>query len=137
MKFYTKCYNGHIFLIDEELENQMVECPYCHEDFIVSKLDDDDLIEGSEEYFTTKGILHTISGLIICGAGVLVRTYFNIFIGYAILAIGLIILFRGLIELFQNRDVLSWFIKLIKLIFIKIKIRYHKKRLDDEYTKKH
>ena len=45
--FYTKCYNGHIILLDDKYLGVMIECPYCKEEYIAYKLEDDqEPIEG-------------------------------------------------------------------------------------------
>lgn len=74
--FYTKCYNGHIVLIDDKYDGATVECPYCNEDFIVSRMDiDDKPLEGTEEYYTSHGIIHIAVGLII-SAGAFAIDYY-------------------------------------------------------------
>ncbi len=121
MSFQTKCYNGHKFIIEDDLDGETVECPLCGEDFIVAKeYEEIGSLNGMPVPLNTLGYIHMSIGLLV---GVLLTFIFKMVsewsyhsiwrvVTYFSIIIGLIYFVRGLVELFRNKDPL-WKIKRI------------------------
>ncbi len=115
MAFYARCYNGHKVLVEEDWEGMLVECPECHEDFIVSRIDvREELPRNSEQYWRSTAFVTMISGFVLAGIGVGLGHWVHEVVGWLIGVFGGIIALRGLGMLFFFKDIFSWLLTPIK-----------------------